>query len=126
MQLRPRIMRVLIQMINTSGVEGARASDDAVDCVAFRDQQFRKVGSVLACDPCYERFFHGSSEPQRMPWCHRKKQLSVRASASGSIERTYFPGRGAGRFESPSVRHRRRLPKTDIIPDRYADRLFEG
>ena len=62
MQNQPvfRRMRIGINGIQASGVEGAGAADEAVDFVAFGQQQFREVGAVLAGDAGDEGFFgHG-------------------------------------------------------------------
>ena len=41
---------IAAQMLDARAVEHARAADDAVDGVAFLQQQLRKVGAVLAGD----------------------------------------------------------------------------
>ena len=45
-----KIMRILIKMIDPSGVEAACPSLDAMHGVALFQQQLRKVAAVLACD----------------------------------------------------------------------------
>ena len=56
-------VRIGVKVIDPRGVEGARAADDAVDFVAFFQEQIREVGAVLAGDAGDERFFHGEGEP---------------------------------------------------------------
>ena len=43
-------MRVLIQMVDAFGVEQRGAAFDAVDGVAFLEQEFGEIGAVLAGD----------------------------------------------------------------------------
>ena len=50
-------VRVLVDMIDTLGVEGARAAFNAVNFVALREQEFREICSVLACNACDEGNF---------------------------------------------------------------------
>ena len=55
------LVRILIEMVDTAGVEGRRAALDAVHHVALLQQEFRQIGAVLAGDPGHERytFRHG-------------------------------------------------------------------
>ena len=43
-------MRILIDMVDPLGVEGTGPAFDAVDDIAFFEQEFGKVGTVLAGD----------------------------------------------------------------------------
>jgi hypothetical protein len=49
MQHEPNIMfvRIVIKMINALGIEGRGAALDAVDQVAFAEEQLGKIGAVL-------------------------------------------------------------------------------
>ncbi|MCY1276833.1 hypothetical protein D9M70_255030 [compost metagenome] len=51
-------VRVLVDMVNTLGIEGGGAALDAVDFVALFQQKFCEVGAVLACDAGDKGFFH--------------------------------------------------------------------
>jgi hypothetical protein len=53
-----RQMRVLIEVVDAATVKTAGASDDPVDLVALVEQEFGRVGAVLACDAGDEGFFH--------------------------------------------------------------------
>ncbi len=44
-------VRIGVKMIDARGVEGARAPDDAVDFVAFLEQQISEVAAILPGDP---------------------------------------------------------------------------
>ena len=50
-QLVVRFVRVLVNVIDPVGVESAATSNNAMDFIAFFEQQFRQVGSVLTGDP---------------------------------------------------------------------------
>jgi len=50
---------VIVEVIDALRVEGAAATDHAVNLVAFFKELFSKVGSVLAGDAGDEGFFHG-------------------------------------------------------------------
>jgi hypothetical protein len=51
------LVRVLIEMIDTVGIERRGAALDAVDRVAFAEQELGKVTAVLASGAGYERYF---------------------------------------------------------------------
>jgi hypothetical protein len=44
------LMRILIQVIDSIGIEGRRPALDAVHLVAFAEQQLRQISTVLAGD----------------------------------------------------------------------------
>jgi hypothetical protein len=50
-------MRILVQVIDAVGVEQAAAALDAMDFIAFAQQQFCQVGAVLSGDACDESDF---------------------------------------------------------------------
>ena len=55
------LMRVLVDVIYTSGIEARTAADNAVDGITFEQEEFAEVGTVLAGDTCDEGgFSHGS------------------------------------------------------------------
>ncbi len=58
LQPRPRLVRVLVDVIEPVGVEARRAPDDAVDVVALSQEQLREVAAVLAGDPRDKRASH--------------------------------------------------------------------
>ena len=51
-------VRIGVKMIDARRVERARAPDDAVDFVAFFEQQIGEIAAVLSGDPGDERFLH--------------------------------------------------------------------
>ncbi len=51
-------VRVGVNAVQPAGVEGAGAADQAVNLVAFGEQQLREVGTVLPGDAGDEGFFH--------------------------------------------------------------------
>ena len=51
-------MGVLVEVINSLGIQGRRTPLDPVDLVALIEQELRKVGAILARDPGYKCFFH--------------------------------------------------------------------
>jgi hypothetical protein len=55
----------MVDMVNPAGVKGTGAADDAVHFVAFGQQQFRQIGTILSGDSCNERFFHACFTPFR-------------------------------------------------------------
>jgi len=46
------LVRILIEVVHALGVEERCAALDAVDAVAFPEQKFSQIGSVLACNAC--------------------------------------------------------------------------
>lgn len=44
------IVSVLVDMFDTTSVEGRRTTDDTMDFIAFLQQEFRQVGPILAGD----------------------------------------------------------------------------
>ena len=44
---------VLVEVINSLGIQGRRTPLDPVNLVALIEQELRKVGAILARDPCY-------------------------------------------------------------------------
>jgi hypothetical protein len=53
-------MRILIDMIDSIGVEGAGPADNPMDLVAFAEEQLGQVATILACDPGYKSSFHSN------------------------------------------------------------------
>ena len=49
------------------------ASDNTVHCIVLAQQQLRKVGAVLPCDPGDQRFFHALYTFQERAVCTLKK-----------------------------------------------------
>ena len=56
--LRRIVVRVTVEMIDTTGVEGARTPDQAVYFIAFEEEKLGKIGTVLAGDACDKSFLH--------------------------------------------------------------------
>jgi len=54
------VVGVLVEVVDAIGVEGGGATDDAVDFVAFLEEEFGEVGAVLAGDAGDEGAFGGS------------------------------------------------------------------
>ena len=53
------VVGVGVEVVDAVGVEGAGAADDAVDFVAFGEQEFGEVGAVLPGDAGDECALHG-------------------------------------------------------------------
>jgi hypothetical protein len=51
-------MGVLIDMINSIGVEGAGPADNSMDFITFTEEQLGQVATVLASNPGYQSAFH--------------------------------------------------------------------
>ncbi len=51
-------MGVLIDMIDSIGVEGAGPADNSMDLVVLAKKQLSQVATVLSCDPGYQGAFH--------------------------------------------------------------------
>ena len=52
-------MRVLVDVVDPLGVEQRGPAFDAVDFIAFFEEEFREIGSVLSGDAGDEGAFHG-------------------------------------------------------------------
>ncbi|RUP51220.1 hypothetical protein BC936DRAFT_149370 [Jimgerdemannia flammicorona] len=52
-------------MLNTAGVEGRRAADDAVDLVIFLQEELGEIGTILAGDTCGQRDVENHADPSR-------------------------------------------------------------
>ena len=50
-------VRVVVEVVDAAGVEGAGAADDAVDVVALRQEELGEVGAILPGDAGDERCF---------------------------------------------------------------------
>src|SRR2546427_629042 len=62
-------VRVLVDMINPMGVEGARASHEPMNLVALGEQQFGQIRPVLARDSSDDRALrHGEMKAYRVKW----------------------------------------------------------
>ena len=48
MQSRPVLVRIFVNVINSSGIEGAGTPDNSVDCVALAQKQLREIRTVLS------------------------------------------------------------------------------
>ena len=49
---------VLIEVVNTLGVERWSTADNAVYLVALGEKQFRQIGAILSRNTSYKGFFH--------------------------------------------------------------------
>jgi hypothetical protein len=61
-------MRVDVEIVDTGRIEGRGAPLDAVDRVAFFQQQTCEISTVLACDPCNQSRL--VRQATRLPHCH--------------------------------------------------------
>ena len=52
------LVRVLVEVVDAVGVEERRAPLDAVNLVAFGEEELREVRAVLAGNPCDQCLFH--------------------------------------------------------------------
>jgi len=51
-------------VVNSTGIKGTTAADDAVDDVGFLEEKFGKIGTVLTGDAGNECFFHNNISPR--------------------------------------------------------------
>jgi hypothetical protein len=58
-------MRILVEVIDSLGVEERGAAFDAVDFVAFFEEEFGEVGAILAGDAGDESAFHEGRDVKR-------------------------------------------------------------
>ena len=56
-ELATRFVRILVQVINAIGVKRGGAALYAVNHVAFAEQKFSQVRTILARDTCYQSCF---------------------------------------------------------------------
>ena len=63
------LVRIAVEMVHPTGVEGGGAALDAVDDVALCEQELGEIGPVLARGPGYERDFvsHGQDRRAKSP-----------------------------------------------------------
>jgi hypothetical protein len=54
-------VRVDVEMVEAVGIEGAGTAHDAVDLIAFGEEEFGQVRTVLSCYTGDEGGFHGST-----------------------------------------------------------------
>ena len=55
--LRLAVVRIVVNAVEPSGVEGAGATDEAVYFITFAQQKFGEIGTVLSGDAGDECFF---------------------------------------------------------------------
>ena len=83
-----RIMRVLINVVDPSRIEGARTAYDSVHDVALREQKLRQIRTILSSDAGNQCFLHlgqpGNSEAQRT-WACRLEVIYSAASPKTPI-----------------------------------------
>ena len=58
MDLRPKDVRIDVDVIQALGIEGARPAYDAVDFVVFVEKELSQIRSVLAGDAGDQSAFH--------------------------------------------------------------------
>ncbi len=51
-------MGVLIDVVDSIGVEGAGPADNSMDLVVFAEEQLSQITPVLACNTSYQGAFH--------------------------------------------------------------------
>ena len=64
------VVRVTVEMVNTTGVEGARTPDQAVYFIAFKEEKLGKIRTVLAGDACDKSLFHEIRSKSNCSWCY--------------------------------------------------------
>jgi hypothetical protein len=75
------LVGVLVEVVDAVGVEGGCPAFDAVDFIAFFQQEFGEVGAVLAGDAGDQCFFHGDSGVgSGLRYCRYWGGLSIRVS----------------------------------------------
>ena len=52
------VVRVIIEMVNATGVEGTRTPDQPMYLIAFKEKKLGEIRTVLASDACDKSFFH--------------------------------------------------------------------
>ena len=57
MEARSLDVRILVEVVDPLGVEGAGATDDSIDVVPFAEKQLRQITAVLAGDAGNQRSF---------------------------------------------------------------------
>ena len=55
---RAAFVRIAIEMIDAGGIEQRGPPPDAVDLIAFREQEFSQIRPILPGDPGHERLLH--------------------------------------------------------------------
>jgi len=60
--LGPTLVLVMIQVLNPGSVEGAGATDDAVDVVALAKKQLGQVGTILTSDASNQGNLRGKND----------------------------------------------------------------
>ena len=81
-------MRIVVEVVDARGVEAGGAADDAMDFVAFFQQQFGEIGAVLTGDAGDECAFHkwAACVALRRARCNNFLGVTARpGSAWGSI-----------------------------------------
>jgi hypothetical protein len=53
-----RDVRVRIDVVDPSGIEGTGSPDQAVDLIPLEEQKLRQIGSVLTCNSRNQSAFH--------------------------------------------------------------------
>jgi hypothetical protein len=120
-------MRILIDVVDAGGIEAGAAAHDTVHGVAFGQQEFAEIGTILASDSddergsrqsfssrssigllldenSFEAFERAALDPDGLPFA-KNGQGSVarperRTACTASISAS---GTGAGSFENPTI-----------------------
>ncbi|OQC68231.1 MAG: hypothetical protein BWX48_00138 [Verrucomicrobia bacterium ADurb.Bin006] len=100
-QMRPSNVGIGIDRIEPAGVESAGAADDAMDLVAFAQQELSEVRTVLAGDACDQRLLHCIVREGRGG---RYVGASVRRCVSASVAGASVGGTSVRRYVGASVR----------------------
>jgi hypothetical protein len=62
-EVRRRVVGILVDVVNARGVEEGGATFDAVDFVAFGEEELGEVGAVLSGDSCDKGFLQSGISP---------------------------------------------------------------
>jgi hypothetical protein len=55
-KVRIGLMRILVDMVDTIGIEERRTPLDAMNLIAFSEKKLREIRSVLSSDTCNQGF----------------------------------------------------------------------
>jgi len=104
-------MRIGVNRVKPSGVECARASDDAMHFIPFAKQQFGQIRAVLSSDAGNQRFFSHASGMRFQKFtrdgksgkAEKREQLAT-AFPSRPAETDLSPVRRTSQFDQPLIR----------------------
>src|SRR4051812_47121027 len=100
-------VRIVVDAVQASGVEGAGAPDDSMHFVTFGQKEFREIRAVLSSDAGNERFFRhrereGLAKSRRRASNRKSKRASEGPKGGAlsfcSLRRPYSPSSQLRRY----------------------------